>query len=350
VAPTVSLRKTPAGENSTTISVDRGPMTTVGVAGLGAVGLRAARALTDEVSVERVVLESRRPEMVVHARDALGRASEWGTGAEPTVVVLAGESGPAHVERARAEVRRGRSVVSVSDAVSDVDGLLSLDELARERGVTVAVGVAFSPGLSSTLARHAASTFSEVHEIRTAFVGAGGPRCLSNRREVLGESGVIIRDGTVHPGVGGSSTELTWFPDPVAGVDCSLGALAEPTLLRRAFATAGVIESRGAVGRESLATLLPWRPAPPEGDVGAIRVEVIGRRDGDIESITYGVLDRPAAAAGITAGIVAAHLAGPAGESVAAGALGLAEFFDPVVLLSGLKRRGVRAATVEAAV
>ena len=320
-------------------------MTTVGVAGLGAAGLRAARALSDDPAISCVALESRRPAVARQAVEALvDRAAVWAVTTEPTVVVLAGESGPTHVDRVRAEIRRGRSVVSLSAAPDDVDALLDLDGLAAEREVTLAVGAAFSPGLSCVLARHAASMFTEVTEIRTAFVGAGGPRCADARRAQLGAPGKIVRDGDITTVPAGSSTELTWLPDPISGTDCSFGGLSEPVLLQRAFPEAAVIEARAALTPKPLIELAPWRSSPPDGDPGAIRVEVVGRRDGELQATTYGVLDRPAVAAGITAGVVAAQLVT---GTVPNGAFGLAEFVEPVPFLTELRRRGIRAATVQ---
>ena len=56
-------------------------------------------------------------------------------------------------------------------------GLAQLDDEARVRGRTVAVGAGFAPGLSDLLATHAARLFDEVHEVHVARAGTGGPAC-----------------------------------------------------------------------------------------------------------------------------------------------------------------------------
>src|SRR5581483_407391 len=84
----------------------------------------------------------------------------------------------------------------------------------------------------------------------------------------------------------------------------------------------------------------------PEGSVGAVRVEVRGRRGGATDVQVLGALDRPALAAGTVAAAAAAAAAD--GRLARPGAAGLAELVDdPVPFLHDLARRGVRAAVYE---
>ena len=311
----------------------------IGVEGLGAVGLRVARELIETAGVE-VVLRSSRPQRLDEAVEALGpRSRPWTESTqEPSTVVLCTAAG-SHAAAARAHVMAGRSVVSTSDHGPDIDGLLALDADARSAGVTVSVGVAFSPGLSCVLARHAADALDEVSLVRVAMIGAGGPACLRRRREALGSTGRELVDSNWTTEPSGPTNELVWFPDPIGPTDCERGALAEPTLLHRALPTASSISARSAVPPARGFSIGRRRPVTEA--VGAIRVEVSGQRNGTEETIIYAVVDRPSLAAGTLAAVVATASPAPLGAS------GLAERSYARAVLGELARRGVKAAVYD---
>jgi hypothetical protein len=99
--------------------------------------------------------------------------------------------------------------------------------------------------------------------------------------------------------------------------------------------------------RDRLTARLPMLRRPhPEGAVGAVRVEVRGRRGVTSDVKVLGVMDRPAVAAGTVAAVTAAWAA--EGRLARSGAAGLAELVDDAVpFLHDLARRGVRAAVFE---
>jgi hypothetical protein len=319
----------------------------IGLVGLGAVGTRIARALVDSPEVRGVMVRSTQSERLDQAVETLGpKARVWGPDDEPgpDVVVLAGASG-SHVSAARHHVGRGRSVVSCSDDVDEVDGLLGLDAEAVAAGVTVIAGAAFSPGLSCVLARHAAGSLDRVTEVHAAMVGVGGPACAQQRRRLHSHPGREWRDGRWVEVEGGSAQELVWFPDPIAARDCGRGALAEPVLLHRALPEATLITARAGIDRsDRLLGFIPRRaPVAAEGDPGGIRVELAGERNGEPFDIVYGVMDRPSVGAGTTAALAALAV----GAASKQGAMGLAELVDPLTFLAEMARRGIRAATFE---
>ncbi|MBW3669757.1 MAG: hypothetical protein KY443_11160, partial [Actinobacteria bacterium] len=91
------------------------------------------------------------------------------------------------------------------------------------------------------------------------------------------------------------------------------------------------------------------RPPHPEGLVGAVRVEVRGRRGQGRDVRVLGALDRPGVAAGAVAAVAATWAS--EGRFTRAGAAGLGELVaDPVPFLAELARRGVRAAAFEGSV
>ncbi len=245
-------------------------------------------------------------------------------------------------------LERGVHVVSVSDQIEEVRGLLALDAEARERAVSIVVGAAFAPGLSCLLARHAASAFDSVLEVHVASNGTGGPACARRHHAALSETAVDWRDGAWRRRPGGSGRELCWFPDPVGGADCYRAARPDALLLVPAFPGVQRVTARmAATRRDRLTAWLPMLRKPhPEGMLGAVRVEVRGLRGSSHDIEVYGALDRPAVAAGTVAAVAATWTAD--GRLSRAGAGGLAELIDePVPFLQELARRGVRAAVFE---
>ena len=318
----------------------------VGVIGVGATGARAARQAAGAEEVGRVVLQGG-PDNDVRAGALQRSLGERASLDDPfahdlTVLVLAGPAGT-HVDTARRAVAAGVSVVSTADSVDDVEGLLALDGAATAKGVSVTVAAGFAPGLTCVLAAHAASWVDEVDEIHVARFGTGGPACARAHHDALSSRACDWRDGEFVRRPGGSGRELCVFPDPVGSVDCYRAALPDALLLHRAFPLAQRITARQAANRrQRLTAWLPMLRSPhPEGRIGAVRVEVRGRRDGACVTEVVGAIDRPAVAAGAVAGLAARWAVQ---GRLRPGASGLATIADPVAFLDGLSELGVRAA------
>lgn len=323
----------------------------VGVVGLGAVGTRAARQLASSDDVDEVVAVDTRAtrirEVVASLGDrAVGALDPELHGLDVAAVVLAGPAG-SHTELAARHLAAGRHVVSVSDHVGDVQALLGLDAAARAAERTVVVGAGFAPGLSCLLARHASDRLDVVEEVHVAKVGTGGPECAREHHRALAARALDWRDGEWVERRGGSGRELCWFPDPVGARDCYRAALPDALLLVPWFPGVQRVTARvGATRRDRLTARLPMlRPPHPEGTIGAIRVELRGKRRDASEVVVLGAMDRPAVAAGATAAVAAMWVA--TGRWARPGATSLAGVPEPVDLLSELARRGVRAAIFE---
>ncbi len=324
----------------------------VAVVGLGAVGARSARQLASTPEVERVLLRDRDQARLDEVASSLGETAVVETSApeEPLqadVAVLCTPAGE-HASAARHLLSEGIPVVSTSDANVDVRALLDLGPEAEVRGVTVAVGAAFSPGLTCVLARHAASQFDEVDEVHVARLGTGGPACAHQHHQALRGRAVDWRDGGWVHRSAGSGRELCWFPDPIGAADCYRAELPDALLLRQALPGVNRITARLAANRrDRLTARLPMlRPPHPEGGPGAVRLEVRGRRNGAQAVQVLGAMDRPGVAAGAVAALVAVRIVE---GDLPTGAAGLAALVDPVPFLAELSRRGVKVATFEGA-
>ncbi|HVE45964.1 MAG TPA: Gfo/Idh/MocA family oxidoreductase [Acidimicrobiales bacterium] len=318
------------------------------VAGLGAVGARAARqVLTPGASTELVVIDTdrARSDAVAASLGPPAAVGSWGSDAldAAAVVVLALPSG--HAPMAAAALAAGAHVVSIADDLAEVRGLLALDEEARRRDRSVVVGAAFAPGLGCLLAKHAAAGFDRVEEVHVAKSGTGGPACAEHHHAARGADGPEWRDGVWTTRRGGSGRELAWFPDPIGSRDCYHAAAPDPLVLVPAFPGVTRVTARVAASRrDRLTARLPMMRRPhPEGTLGALRVEVRGRRGQATDVRVLGALDRPAVAAGTVAGVAADWAM--RGLLARSGASGLAEMVeDPLPFLQELALRGVRAA------
>jgi len=319
------------------------------VAGVGAVGARAARQIFSLGRVDELIVVGSGPGRADEIAAALGDpalAGSWDDALQsrPEAVVLAGPTD--HLQRARAALAAGAHVVSVADGEAEVRGLLALDQDARQVGRSVVVGAGFSPGLSCLLALHAAAGLDRVEEIRVAVSGTAGPACAAQARASLSGEGLEWDGSDFVPLAAGSGRAQVWFPDPLGPLDCYRAAMVEPLLLQPAFAGVGRISARRAVVRAELLAArlgvrLPRR-VRAEG-LGGVRVEVSGRAGGAEETKVLGAVDRPAVAAGAVAGVLArwaaeGRLSGPGAAGVAVMAP------DTVGFLTALADRGVRAA------
>lgn len=338
------------------------------VLGVGAVGSRAARQLASSTEIESLVVSDRQPgrsDAVARSLGPVASAEPWHRAVlDGADVLLVGaplatpltslaptlRSGGIGFDLLEEAVAAGISVVAVADGMAEVAGLLRLDASARSTGASVVVGAGMNPGLTDVLARQAAISFEVVEEIHVAKAGTGGPACARQHHRALGEEALDWREGHWARRPGGSGRELCWFPDPVGGRDCYRAGMADALLLVPAFPGVRRVTARiAATRRDRLTAALPMlRPPHPEGDLGAVRVEVRGQRGGGREISILGAIDRPGIAAGAVAAMSALWAA--AGRFRRPGAGGLGELLDePGPFLVELARRGVKAATFEGA-
>ena len=278
--------------------------------GAGAVGARVVRQLVEAAELAEVVVAggdaARRAEVVTGGGPKVTDGGDDLDGHAVDAVVLAGAAGT-HVEVARAQLALGRAVVSCSDDVEDVQGLLALDGLARDNGAVAVVGAGFSPGYTCVLARHAAARFDRVDEIHVARSGTGGPACARQHHRALSGTALDWREGAWQRRPAGSGRELCWFPDPIGAADCYRAELPDALLLVPAFVGVERVTARLAASRRDRMTArLPMLRKPhPEGLVGAVRVEVRGRRGSAQDVVVLGALDRPAVATAAVAALAA---------------------------------------------
>ena len=238
-------------------------------------------------------------------------------------------------------MRAGAGIVTTTNEIIETRDLLALDQQARRYSVPLVVGAGFMPGLTCLMARVGAAEFDLVDEIHVAKAGTGGPACARQHHRALSSLAIDWRDGRWTRRPGGSGRELCWFPDPVAGRDCYRGALPDALLLVPSFPGVGRVTARmAATRRDRLTAPLPMMRRPhPEGGVGAVRVELRGRRDTGRHVVVLGAQARPAEGAAVVAVATALHILA---NGIEPGAAGLASIADPEGLLREVAVRGLR--------
>ena len=319
------------------------------VAGVGAVGTRAARQLVDTPGVTEVLLADLDTDRMATVAEALGdKASVHAfTPGDPLpegldVVACALPAGLDHAV-ANAAIGAGVPFVSTDDDHDSIEAIRALQPNALSAGVTLALGCGFAPGLADVLARHAQDVFHSVDEIRVARVGWAGPSSVATVRHARRASVRSWQDNgwrEQHP----HGETLVWFPDPIGGHDCSI-VTGGGALLVDAFP--GVPRISMLIGEPPKRTWLRRRFGD-DGEWGAARVEVWGQRDAGHDCVVYGVVERTSVAAGAVLAVVAAQLGGGFGAPVVRpGVHGLGGLVDAKPFLAELAQRGVRAAVFE---
>lgn len=287
---------------------------------------------------------ARRLRRMLNGRQVIVHDPRWapvGGVADGDVVILA--HGGAHAPLVPELVQRELHVVTVGDSLDDTRALLDLEPMAAARGVTLVVGAAMSPGLSSLLARHLAAQLDVVDEIHVAIHGTAGPACARAHHRSLSGRSVGWHDRGWTEYVGGSGRELCWFPEPIGAKDCYRARIAGPLLLQRSFPEVERISARrSARRRDRLTAWLPMlRPPHPEGGTGGVRVEVRGSdAGGGRQCLIAGVAELVGTAAAATA---AAFVTGLLDDTLPTGVVAASDAaLDTDDLLRRVESFGVR--------
>lgn len=318
-------------------------MSRLALTGLGVVGRRAARQLVESPTVEHLVVAGTHPRHDADLAAALGLRAEprrfragddLPDGIDAIATALPGEL---DVAVARAAIDRGIPVACAADGAAALAALRELDGPARAAGVTVLAGCGFAPGLSEVLARHATTLYDHVDEVRIARAGWAGRASADSVRRERRDVPAIWRRNLWHES--GSRVEQVWFPEPIGAVECASVRGASDLVLE-------VVPGVDAV-TWLLADVAQSRFRRRADDaMGAVRVEVYGRRGGERDVTVYGALDRVSIAAGAVLALGA--LAVVTGHTPP-GVHAFGAVIDPVETLRDLAHRGVRAAVFEGA-
>lgn len=332
------------------------------VLGCGEMGETAIQDLYEFGPFDEIVVGTR---SVAHARGVLGRlngrpvrvsaeeidvkseAALAGLMAGSAVVVnCAGPNYQNEVPVARAALRAKVNLVDINDDYETTYEMLALDGEAKAAGIAVLLGLGASPGVNNVLVRAAADQLETVDEIHTAWVMSatdpGGPALSKHLIHSLSGRALTFQDGEmieVQSFVDGR--ERIAFPAPVGEQDVFHIGHPEPITLARTFpdiryaddkatfvpaAVNDLIVDLGRLVRESPEPLrVDGRLVDPMEFAahylqrrcrgarvpkdGALRVEVLGQRDGRPRRVVFSTAGRLTQGTGIPAAVGAAMLA-----------------------------------------
>jgi saccharopine dehydrogenase-like NADP-dependent oxidoreductase len=332
------------------------------VLGCGEMGESAVQDLYEFGPFDEIVVGTR---SVARAREVLGRLSGRSvrTSAEEVdvkneaavaglmagsavVVNCAGPNYQNEVPVARAALRAKVNLVDINDDYETTYEMLALDAEARAAGIAILLGLGASPGVNNVLVRAAADQLDAVEEIHTAWVMSatdpGGPALSKHLIYSLSGRALTFRDGTmveVQSFVDGR--ERIAFPEPVGEVDVFHIGHPEPITLARTFpgvryaddkatflpaSINDLIVDLGRLVRESPEPiLLDGRLVDPMDFAaayfqrrcrrlsvpkdGALRVEVLGWRDGRRRRAVFSTAGRISQGTGIPAAVGAVMVA-----------------------------------------
>lgn len=275
---------------------------------------------------------------------------------------------------ARAAIRAGVNYVDICDDHGPIQELFALDGAAKEAGVTVITGLGWTPGLSNVLARHSAEQLEEVEEIKVAWAGgAADSQGLAVIKHVFyAVTGDVptYRDGQWVNVPAMSGTEVVEFPEPLGQIEVFHCGHPEPLTIPR-YIRARTVSLKGALTpkwNDQLAALfvrLGLTDSPGKIDrlskivhaiegvfrtggipLSGLRVDVIGRKEGQERTISFSAADKMGRLTGIPAAIGALMLA--RGEIAAKGVFAPEGCIEPRPFLAELARRGIEIHETEA--
>jgi len=362
------------------------------VGAAGAVGRRVSSELAQATDVERLILTSRDRARADRIASILGtdRVQAEGLDArdsrrfvelarEVDVVVCA--AGPHYMferDLVRGAIDARTHYVSLCDDQSAAQRVRSLNDDARDAGITVISGCGLSPGLTNLLIAISAAEVDDVEEIDIAVAASSadtpGDATTLHFLAQMADPAEAISDHSIERTRAGTKPRLVYFPDPVGWVETFVSGHPEIVTLPASFpglrslrfriglterAAMDVIRASAATGllrsekqrRLWLRLAEPARPVievlPPRGaQWTAARVDVRGRSDGRPVTVSLGVVDHLTNLAAVPLSYAARELGS---GTIEHGVLTPESAFDPSAFLSAVAGRGIRVARLDPA-
>ena len=266
----------------------------------------------------------------------------------------------------------GKHYVSLCDDYDAAQSVFELDGKASERGVTVLTGLGWTPGISNVLVRKAAEQLDTIERIHVCWGASAddseGFAVVLHTLHIFSGKVPSFQEGQLIEVPAGSAKEQVRFPEPVG--DCNVFHLGhpEPVTLPRTYEDAHTVTLKGGLSEnllnslsilmarlhlsnthgkrvaiaKLLKALLPvigkiGRPADPSS---GIRVDVIGKRDGDTVEISYGSADHMDRLTGLPMAIGAVMLA--RGDILRRGVMAPEACIPPDLFIEEMSQRGVK--------
>ncbi len=306
------------------------------IAGVGAIGARAARVLSETAGVSRISLLDHEPGRADQVAKAIGARAHGIESSSPDDcpscdAMLVALPPVADETFSISAIAKGVPLVTVGASPPSIESILEAGHAATAPVVT---GAGMSPGLTEVLARHASGLFDRIDEIRVAISGYASGTGMNVARALLSDP-VQVRGGTVvsvRPGV----QQVAWFPEPIGERQCVRSPFGVRTL-QRAF--------------PEVPSITVWSEEPgrkQKDDWGGARIEVWGTQGARHSVVVYGFAERVAVASAVVGSVAIGAILGLMPTVLADGAprVGVfSEFVQPVPVLKECALRGIAVAT-----
>lgn len=360
-------------------------MKVIVLGGAGDMGSRAVRDLAEHNDVNELVIgdynEQAAKALAAEIGDPRVRALRVDANDHAALVeairpfdVVASAVGPFYrfeTKCASAAIEAGCDYVSLCDDYDAAQAVLELDSEAIVSDVTVLTGLGWTPGISNVLARKAAE---ELDEVRTISVAWGSSASDSEGFAVILHTLHIFCDrvpswleGRLVQVPAGSDREKVHFPEPLG--DCNVFHLGhpEPVTMPLTYPGVNTVTLKGGLSEDMLnglsilmaklrlsnshrkrvalanvlKALLPviGRIGRPKHPCSGIRVDVTGRSDGEVKTITFGAADNMDRLTGLPLAIGALMLG--RGQITRPGVMAPEACIPPDAFINELARRGI---------
>lgn len=177
------------------------------------------------------------------------------------VVNCVGPNYQYEVAIARAAIEAGTDLVDINDDYATTFEMLDLDEIAKEAGVKIVMGLGASPGVTNVLVRVAADQLDRVEEIRTTWMMcAADPGGLALSRHLiasLSDRALTVCEGEMQE-VGSfvDGSETGRLPEPVADCEVFHVGHPEPITLWRTFPEATYVDDKASFDNPAINELI----------------------------------------------------------------------------------------------
>jgi saccharopine dehydrogenase-like NADP-dependent oxidoreductase len=266
-----------------------------------------------------------------------------------------------------AALSAGVDYISLNDDLAPMQAVSARHDYAVERGITIVSGCGLAPGLSNLLVALAARSLDTVEEteISVAASASDGGGDATDLHFVS-----MFRRDAALDGRDARSPHPVYFPDPVGWIETFASEHPEEVAFKarypsletfrfrvglgekavmdaiRAGAAAGLAgsERRRRAWLKASAPLRPLLASMSPGAAGwtGLRVDVRGRKNNRIKTVSYGVVDRLANLVSVPLVRVASSL--PVGTK---GVVPPDQLVDPAALLREIAARGIRFGELE---